>query len=55
MHGRCQAFSPGGGGAKGQGMWGQILAMKGLLMNAWTITGGGGQGQGMGGGAAAPR
>ena len=27
------------GGAKGQGMWGQILAMEGLLMDAWAITG----------------
>ena len=29
-------------GGKGQGMWGQILAVEGLLMDAWTITGGGG-------------
>ena len=36
-------FSWGGGakgGGKGQGMWGQILAMEGLLVDAWTITGG---------------
>ena len=31
-------------GGKGQGMWGQILAMEVLLMNAWTITGGGAAG-----------
>ena len=29
-------------GGKRQGMWGQILAIEGLLMDAWTITGGGG-------------
>ena len=45
-----------GGGGKGQGMWGQILAMEGLLMDAWTITGGqlGGGGKTRARGAAAP-
>ena len=42
-----------GGGGQGAGHGGQILAMKGHLMNAWTITGGrpaeGGQDQGTGG------
>ena len=37
-HGRRQTFFPGGGG---QGMWGQISAIEGLLMDAWAITGGG--------------
>ena len=54
----CRKTRPMGGarlfllGGKGQGMWGQILAMEGLLMDAWTITGGGGKARARG--AAAP-
>ena len=58
LHGRRQTFSPGAkGGGTWQGMWGQISAMEGLLVNAWMITGGGGGswggGQGQGTGEAA--
>ena len=35
-------------------MWGQILAIEGLLVNAWTITGGGGARPGHGGSCPPP-
>ena len=57
-HGRAPDFFSWGdtGGGKGQGMWGQILVMEGLLMDAWAaITGGGGQLGGGGGGKARAR